>query len=44
MESKSKMWIKENLLNIALNKVPKEAKYIAWSDADLTFQQGKDYF
>jgi hypothetical protein len=38
------MWIKENLLNIALRNVPKEAKYIAWSDADVTFQKTNDYF
>lgn len=28
------LWIKENLVNIA---VPKEARYIAWIDADITF-------
>ena len=33
------MWLKENLLNIALKNVPKDVKYIAWSDADLNFIQ-----
>jgi hypothetical protein len=31
------MWFKENLLNIALNRVPIYGKYIIWSDADITF-------
>ena len=31
------MWIKENLLNIALKKLPKTAYYISWCDADIFF-------
>ncbi len=30
-------WHKENLLNIGLQHLPKEAKYIAWIDADVRF-------
>ena len=30
-------WHKENLLNIGISRLPKEAKYIAWVDADVTF-------
>jgi len=38
------MWIKENLLNIALSKLPYGTKYIVWSDADLTFREEKIIF
>lgn len=35
------MWLKENLLNIALQNVPKEVKYIAWCDADILFEKSE---
>lgn len=38
------MWIKENLINIALSKTPKTAKYIAWLDADIVFHKNKSNF
>jgi hypothetical protein len=31
------LWLKENLLNIAIDRLPKTAKYIAWIDADVIF-------
>ena len=31
------LWIKENLLNIALKNLPPSAKYIVWCDADIFF-------
>ncbi len=31
------LWHKENLLNIGISRLPAEAKYIAWIDADVTF-------
>jgi len=31
------MWYKENLINLAIQRLPPEAKYIAWIDADLSF-------
>ena len=31
------LWHKENLINIAVEHLPKDAKYIAWIDADVTF-------
>jgi hypothetical protein len=31
------LWIKENLINLATNKLPRYWKYMAWVDADLTF-------
>ena len=33
------LWYKENLLNIGISKLPPEAKYIAWIDADIHFEQ-----
>lgn len=30
-------WLKENLLNIAINRLPQEAKKVAWIDADIQF-------
>lgn len=30
-------WHKENLLNLAIAKLPPEAKYVAWMDADVDF-------
>lgn len=31
------LWQKERLLNIAVSKLPPEAKYVAWMDCDLAF-------
>jgi len=31
------MWIKEHLVNIAADELPRNWKYIAWVDADITF-------
>jgi hypothetical protein len=33
----SQLWIKENLINIAVYQLPDNWKYMAWIDADLTF-------
>ena len=33
----SQLWIKENLINIAVYQLPADWKYMAWIDADLTF-------
>lgn len=32
-----RIWIKENLINLAVEKLPATWKYMAWVDADLTF-------
>jgi hypothetical protein len=32
------LWHKENLINIGINSLPDDAKYIAWIDADIDFQ------
>lgn len=31
------LWHKENLLNVGISRLPAEAKYVAWVDADITF-------
>ena len=31
------IWLKENSLNLLINRLPPEAKYIAWIDSDLNF-------
>lgn len=37
VRTRHELWQKENLLNVAIARLPLEAKYIAWVDADLTF-------
>ena len=37
VRSSHEFWHKENLLNIGLSRLPEDAKYIAWIDADVTF-------
>lgn len=31
------LWIKENLINLAIERLPRTWKYVAWIDADITF-------
>lgn len=31
------LWMKENLINIAVNRLPAHVEYIAWIDADIEF-------
>lgn len=33
----SEIWLKENLINIAINRLPDNWKYIAWIDGDIDF-------
>lgn len=35
----SHVWIKENLINLAIQRLPPDAKYIAWIDADIHFRK-----
>lgn len=37
VELTDRVWVKENLINLAINNLPKEWYYVAWIDADLTF-------
>lgn len=32
------IWLKENLIDVALARLPRDAKYVMWCDADITFQ------
>ena len=32
----SYFWCKENLINIAISKLPSDWKYVSWIDADIT--------
>ena len=36
-ETDSPVWLKENLINMAIRRLPKGWKYVAWIDADITF-------
>jgi len=37
VRSAHEFWAKENLINIGISRLPRDARYIAWVDADLTF-------
>lgn len=32
-----RIWIKENLINLAIKQMPSDWKYVSWIDADITF-------
>jgi len=36
-ETESRIWLKENLINMAIMQLPNDWKYVAWIDADITF-------
>lgn len=36
-ETESKIWLKENLINMGIKSLPRDWKYVAWIDADLSF-------
>jgi hypothetical protein len=36
---KTQLWIKENLLNIGIQRLPRDWKYAAWIDADIFFRK-----
>jgi hypothetical protein len=37
VQSDSRLWIKENLINLAVTHLPRDWKYMSWIDADITF-------
>lgn len=39
LRSREELWLKENLLNIGISRLPSDWKYVAWVDADITFQR-----
>eukprot|EP01022_Parablepharisma_sp_SALTPOND_P000897 TRINITY_DN105212_c0_g1_i1.p1 TRINITY_DN105212_c0_g1~~TRINITY_DN105212_c0_g1_i1.p1 ORF type:complete len:419 (+),score=32.97 TRINITY_DN105212_c0_g1_i1:107-1258(+) len=38
VQAESVFWVKENLINIALKHLPADCKYVAWIDADISFE------
>lgn len=38
---RDELWQKENLINIALSRLPSDSKYVAWVDADIEFKNQK---
>jgi len=39
LRTRQELWHKENLLNIAMQQLPKDWKYVAWIDSDITFMR-----
>ena len=37
VQYKDQIWVKENLVNIGIRRLPSNWKYVAWIDADVTF-------
>jgi hypothetical protein len=37
VRTESELWIKENLINIGISRLPSDWKYVAWIDADIAF-------
>ena len=35
--TRDRVWLKENLVNVAVAELPRDWKYVAWIDADVTF-------
>lgn len=42
VRSSNELWHKENMINLMLARLPNDAEYIAWVDADIEFQR-KDW-
>lgn len=39
LRTEEELWIKENMLNIGIRRLPDDWKYVAWIDADIEFQR-----
>ena len=37
VRSAHEFWAKENLINLGVSRLPRDSRYVAWVDADLTF-------
>lgn len=37
VQTEHELWLKENLINIAVSRLPEDWKYLAWIDADIKF-------
>ena len=40
IKAPSVIWLKENLINIAIKRLPLYVEYVAWLDADIEFEVG----
>jgi len=38
VDSLDQLWLKENLINIGFSKIPDDAEYVCWIDADIEFK------
>jgi hypothetical protein len=38
VRSRTVMWVKENLINIGISRLPQDWKYVAWIDSDVFFR------
>lgn len=39
IRTSQEIWLKENMINIAISQLPKEWKYVAWIDGDISFSR-----
>lgn len=39
VQAKTALWTKENLINLAISRLPHDWKYVAWIDADVTWRK-----
>lgn len=39
VHAKTQVWLKENLLNLGIARLPRDWKYVAWIDADVIFRK-----
>lgn len=39
IRTSNEFWMKENILNLIMNRLPADWKYVAWIDADVTFSR-----
>lgn len=39
IRTRQEIWLKENMINIAISRLPSTWKYVAWIDSDITFSR-----
>src|SRR6185437_2489146 len=39
IQTSHELWLKENMLNLVIARLPSDWKYVAWVDADILFQR-----
>lgn len=37
LRTRQEIWLKENMINVAISRLPSDWKYVAWIDGDVTF-------